>query len=138
MAKKKLQKKTKNPRKKANSQEKFRSEKKQKSSIEFCEKCGSIMVPIKKGKTSYVKCRHCGKEMKKEMKGMKIVEEKINHKGVVVIEKDTTLLPLIDKECPKCEYGRAYWWMQQTRSAGEPPTQFFRCEKCKHTWREYK
>ena len=110
----------------------------QKSSIEFCEKCGSIMVPIKKGKTSYVKCRSCGREMKKEVKSLKIVEEKPVTNGVVVIEKDTTLLPMTDKECPKCEHDSAYWWMQQTRSADEPPTQFFKCTKCKHIWREYK
>lgn len=106
--------------------------------IEFCEKCGSIMVPVKKGKTSYMKCRSCGREIRKEMRGLKIVEEKTRTKGVAVIEHDTTLLPLTDKECPKCEHDRAYWWMQQTRSADEPPTQFFRCEQCKHTWREYK
>lgn len=109
-----------------------------KSAIEFCEKCGSIMVPIKKGSTAYMKCRGCGKEIKKEMKALKIVEEKVRMKGVPVIENDTTLLPLTDKECPTCEHDRAYWWLQQTRSADEPPTQFFRCEKCKHTWREYK
>ncbi len=108
------------------------------SIIEFCEKCGSILVPIKKGKDTYLKCRGCGRQTKKDVKGLKIIEEKKREKGVIVIEKDLTLLPLIDKACPKCEHGRAYWWMQQTRSADEPPTQFFRCEKCKHTWREYK
>ena len=113
-------------------------QKQQKLAIEFCEKCGSIMVPIKKGKTAYIKCRGCGKELKKEIKSLKIIEEKTAPKGVVVIEKNTTLLPMTDKACPECEHGRAYWWMQQTRSADEPPTQFFRCEKCKHVWREYK
>ena len=108
------------------------------SSIQFCEKCGSIMVPIKKGKTSYIRCRGCGREQKKEVKGLKIIEAQQKKKGVVVLEKDPILLPLTDKECAKCEHGRAYWWLQQTRSADEPPTQFFRCEKCKHTWREYK
>lgn len=108
------------------------------SSIEFCEKCGSILVPIKKGKDTYMKCRGCGRQNKKEVRALKIVEEKKRQKGVLVIEKDMTLLPLTDKACPKCEHGKAYWWMQQTRSADEPPTQFFRCEKCKHTWREYK
>jgi DNA-directed RNA polymerase subunit M len=108
------------------------------SSIEFCERCGSILVPIKKDRDTYLKCRGCGRQTKKDVKGLKIIEEKKRQKGVLVIEKDMTLLPLTDKACPKCEYGKAYWWMQQTRSADEPPTQFFRCEKCKHTWREYK
>lgn len=108
------------------------------AAIEFCDKCGSIMIPVKKGKSSYIKCRGCGREMRKEMKNLRIVEEKTRSKGVVVIEKDSIPLPLTDKECPKCENDRAYWWMQQTRSADEPPTQFFKCEKCKHTWREYK
>ncbi|MFA4819850.1 MAG: transcription factor S [Candidatus Aenigmatarchaeota archaeon] len=108
------------------------------SSIEFCGKCGSIMVPIKKGKTSYIKCRSCGREIRKEIKSLKIVEKKSTSKSVIVIEKNTVLLPLTDKECPKCENKRAYWWLQQTRSADEPPTQFFRCEKCKYTWREYR
>jgi len=108
------------------------------SQIEFCGKCSSIMVPIKKGKACYIKCRNCGREVRKEMKNLKIIEEKTPVKGVIVIEKDTTPLPLTDKECPKCENKRAYWWLQQTRSADEPPTQFFKCAKCKYTWREYR
>ncbi len=134
MAKKKRQK-----RRKARHVKRAKKTQKQRpSAIEFCEKCGSIMVPVKKGKSSYIKCRSCGREMRKEIKNLRIVEEKPKIKGVVVIEKNTTLLPMTDKECPKCEHDRAYWWMQQTRSADEPPTQFFRCEKCKYTWREYK
>jgi len=27
--------------------------------------------------------------------------------------------------------------MIQTRAADEPPTRFYRCTKCGHTWREY-
>jgi DNA-directed RNA polymerase subunit M len=106
--------------------------------IEFCDKCGSILVPIKKGSETIMKCRGCGRQAKKEVRVLKIVEEKKHEKGVLILEKDPTLLPLTDKACPKCEHSKAYWWMQQTRSADEPPTQFFRCEKCKHTWREYK
>lgn len=69
---------------------------------------------------------------------MKIVEALKKKKGVTVLEKDTTPLPLTEKMCPRCEHQRSYWRLQQTRSADEPPTQFFRCEKCKYTWREYK
>ena len=134
MAKKKAPKKT---TKKVQKQQKPQKQQST-SSVQFCEKCGSIMVPLKKGKTTFIKCRSCGREQKKDIKNLKIVEEPQKRKGVVVLEKDPTLLPLTDKECPKCENDRAYWWLQQTRSADEPPTQFFRCEKCKHTWREYK
>jgi transcription factor S len=106
--------------------------------IEFCQKCGSILVPLKKGKSTYLKCRSCGTERKRDVKLLKIVEEVHHRKGVTILEKDTTPLPLTEKMCPKCEHPRSHWWLQQTRSADEPPTQFFRCEKCKHTWREYK
>ena len=36
----------------------------------------------------------------------------------------------------KCGGKEAYYWLIQTRSADEPPTQFFKCVKCKHTWRD--
>jgi DNA-directed RNA polymerase subunit M len=39
--------------------------------------------------------------------------------------------------CPKCGYEEAYWYMQQTRGADEPPTVFYTCVKCKHSWRSY-
>ncbi len=39
--------------------------------------------------------------------------------------------------CPKCDHDEAVWWMLQTRSADEPTTQFYRCTKCNHTWRDY-
>ena len=114
------------------------SEKKSKVTIEFCQKCSSIMVPVHKGKNTYLKCRGCGMERKGDVHTMKIVETVKKRKGVTILEKDTMLLPMTEKMCPKCEHSRSYWWMQQTRSADEPPTQFFRCEKCSHTWREYK
>ena len=47
------------------------------------------------------------------------------------------VLPTIEIACEKCENKEAIWWMLQTRSADEPTTQFFRCTKCSHTWRNY-
>ena len=46
-------------------------------------------------------------------------------------------LPTIEIECEKCGHDQAVWWTLQTRSADEPTTQFFRCTKCEHTWRNY-
>lgn len=108
---------------------------KEKANIEFCKKCGAIMLPEDRSK---LKCRNCGYTMKTFVKDLRIVEEKKNVKGVVVLEKDQIMLPVTDMACPKCSNAKAYYWLQQTRSADEPPTQFFRCTKCKHVWREYK
>jgi DNA-directed RNA polymerase subunit M/transcription elongation factor TFIIS len=47
--------------------------------------------------------------------------------------------PITDAvECPKCRNRQAFWWIVQTDSADEPSTQFFRCTKCNHTWRNPK
>jgi DNA-directed RNA polymerase subunit M/transcription elongation factor TFIIS len=47
--------------------------------------------------------------------------------------------PITDTvECPKCRNRQAFWWIVQTDSADEPSTQFFRCTKCNHTWRNPK
>jgi len=108
------------------------------SRIEFCSKCGAIMLPVKKRKTVILKCRKCGSERKKAIKDLSIIEKKKKVKGIVVLEKNETMLPTTEKMCPNCENMKAYWWLQQTRSADEPPTQFFRCTKCNHVWREYK
>jgi len=96
------------------------------------------MVPVKKGNSAYLKCRKCGYSAKKIVKELKIIDKPKAKREVILIEKDTIPLPVTDKMCPKCEHNKAYWWLQQTRSADEPPTQFFRCVKCNHVWREYK
>ncbi len=106
--------------------------------VEFCKKCHSLMVPVKKGKVTHMKCRKCGYQAKGSVKEMKIVEKVPKKRGVVLLEKDEVTLPITDRMCPECENPKAYYWLQQTRSADEPPTQFFRCTKCKHVWREYK
>jgi DNA-directed RNA polymerase subunit M len=56
-----------------------------------------------------------------------------------VLDTDNTpeSLPTINIECPKCNNNLAVWWMLQTRSADEATTQFYRCTKCNHTWRNY-
>jgi DNA-directed RNA polymerase subunit M len=100
--------------------------------VEFCE-CGGMLIPSYKGK----KCRSCGKSFKGGFD--EVIKTKREKKDITVIENNAPDLPTTDeKECPKCGNKRAYFWMIQTRSSDEPPTQFFRCTSCKHTWREYK
>ena len=56
---------------------------------------------------------------------------------VVEEDKAPNTLPTTTIECPKCGNNIASWWMLQTRSADEATTQFYRCTKCNHTWRNY-
>ncbi|HLD83452.1 MAG TPA: transcription factor S [archaeon] len=109
-----------------------------KSAIEFCGKCGSIMLPEKSKTSTQLKCRSCGAVMKKPVKAVKITEMAKPEKKVIVIEKDVSSMPITNANCEKCGNKKAYWWMQQTKGDDEPPTQFFRCTKCMKVWREQK
>jgi DNA-directed RNA polymerase III subunit RPC11 len=43
-----------------------------------------------------------------------------------------------DAQCPvtSCSSTRAYFMQIQIRSADEPMTTFYKCEKCNHQWKE--
>lgn len=108
-------------------------------SMELCPKCGKIMVLRKTSKPAWV-CPKCGYE--KPIQGG-IVYTKVRKKAgaaVMVLEKEEEekVLPVTSEVvCPNCGAREAYYWSIQTRSADEPMTQFFRCRRCGHTWREY-
>ena len=109
-------------------------------SVKFCEKCGGLLV-AKKGRTAvHLVCRKCGKEYRGKHEKLTISEEMHEEKkGIVIMDKNETQseLPSTHIMCPKCEHNEAFWWMQQTRSADEPPTLFYRCKKCGYSWRSY-
>jgi len=101
--------------------------------MKFCKECGSRMTASP--------CVQCGKisEGKYESGLSKIViktEEKDQQIDVREYD-DIKTMPTIEIECPKCNNREAFWWLLQTRSGDEPPTQFYRCTKCAQTWREY-
>jgi len=98
----------------------------------FCKKCGSILMP-KKG---VLICSSCG--TRAESIPTRLTEKSAVKKNVEVYEEGSdNTLPLGDADCDKCGHKKAFFWDVQTRSADEPSTRFFRCEKCKHTWRDY-
>jgi len=66
-----------------------------------------------------------------------VTRQEHNALRVLDAENTTEVLPTINIECPKCNNNLAVWWMLQTRSADEATTQFYRCTKCNHTWRNY-
>lgn len=100
--------------------------------MQFCV-CGGLLMPRKDGKAV---CRSCGKSTEAAMPQKMTSKQK--KEEVVVIEDNEPDLPTTEKQCPKCGHRRAYWWLIQTRSSDEPPTQFYKCIECRHTWREYK
>jgi len=108
--------------------------------MEFCEKCGAMMVPFTKDNGDRaLKCRSC--EHTKEIEGGKLRVsqdiEKTPRDKIVVVEDDSIPMPVTKASCPKCGNTDAYYWTVQTRRGDEGATEFYRCTQCKHTWRNY-
>ncbi len=100
----------------------------------------SIKAVPEKGKANQELVKFISKLLKKKVeiiKGLKSREKIESQKAVDIIEKEIETLPLTDAECPKCSHKKAFFWTIQTRAADEPETRFYKCEKCKHIWREY-
>lgn len=104
--------------------------------MEFCKKCGGMIVPKKADKKIVFYCRSCGERSRSEAESK--LSEKIERKDKIIeVLENVPELPVTDNICGKCGNEKAFWWMQQTRSIDEPPTRFFRCTKCNYSWREY-
>ncbi|MBD3227416.1 MAG: transcription factor S [Candidatus Lokiarchaeota archaeon] len=114
--------------------------------VEFCEECGQLLYPSrdKDGNKIFI-CRSCGYTRKLDKEEEKASENyrignKIEHSETEftpVIEEEINVMGEVNEECSKCGHNKAYYWHVQTRSGDEGMTTFYRCKKCKHTWREY-
>ena len=106
--------------------------------MKFCPKCE---VRLKKSNATSAICPKCGysestaKKNKKETKEER--KEEMSKLNIVEGDEAKETLSTIKIDCEKCGNNEAVWWMLQTRSADEPTTQFYRCTKCRHTWRNY-
>ena len=109
--------------------------------MQFCPKCGNLLVAeIKNGKRRYV-CSKCGHIVRSKKVSSTDISEKINHDDEKILifdeKKELEQYPKTKVICPKCGNTEAYWYMQQTRGGDEPQTKFLKCTKCGHSWREY-
>ena len=110
--------------------------------MKFCPRCGAIMrYDVRK---KILKCPKCGYEEAPNRSF--VLSRTITHsekEKLVIIESGKTGVPpnavLLKGQvrCPKCDSDEVYAWQMQTRAADEPPTTFYKCAKCGHTWREY-
>lgn len=105
--------------------------------MKFCSKCGTVLV-IDRGKQRLV-CPKCGAD--EPLEGGIVYSKTGSKKDKIIVigrkERNLRTTPQVKVECPKCGNNKAYWWMVQTRGMDESSTQFYRCTKCGHTWREY-
>ena len=104
--------------------------------MKLCPKCGSIMLPKKQDNTVLFICNSCGHSESGEAK----IKEKVKHehREIEIVEKRDDIHPVVKTKCPECGHDEAYNWEIQTRAGDEAATQFFKCKKCSHTWREYR
>ncbi len=103
----------------------------------FCQKCGSILLVKEINKKRVLVCSGCGAKSAEADFVLSEEVKKPETKLEVIESEPEDTLPLTEVECPKCGHLKAHWWMLQTRASDEAETRFFRCQKCKHTWREY-
>lgn len=100
----------------------------------FCEKCKSLMLP-KGGKLVCTRC-----DFERDIEGRdtyKLASDEKEKNKLLIVDEEIRTLPTTRAECKKCGNLEAEWWLLQTRKADESETRFFRCTKCKFTWREY-
>lgn len=110
--------------------------------VNFCPGCDNLLIKtVKEGKT-VLRCKSCGYTelfTKKTIDKDRISAEKmkVEKEKEIFSPADMEIYPTTKIECEKCGNKEAEYWQSQTRSADEASTTFFRCKKCKFTWREY-
>mmetsp|Transcript_19267 Transcript_19267/g.34832 ORF Transcript_19267/g.34832 Transcript_19267/m.34832 type:complete len:109 (-) Transcript_19267:243-569(-) len=106
--------------------------------ISFCPTCGNmLLVEISYDKQLRCFCQCCpyvynvtSKITKKAPLNKKQIDD------VLGGDDEWKNVAKTDATCPKCTHSLAYFMEIQIRSADEPATLFFKCERCGHRWRE--
>ncbi|MGQ4832345.1 MAG: transcription factor S [Candidatus Asgardarchaeia archaeon] len=113
--------------------------------MEFCPKCGSLLIPKKDKKTGEVLlvCPSCGYTTKatEDVSERYQIKEKIEHRPtdlpVVITEEALTNAPTERVTCPKCGYNEAYVLEVPTIDEEQDSVVVvYRCKKCGYSWRE--
>ena len=101
--------------------------------MEFCPKCGAVLIQ----KAKNAGCPRCNYSAKEKLK-IRVSEKFEEKKDIAVVKNDFDTHPIVDEKCKKCGNNKSYFWTMQTRAGDEAETKFFKCVKCKHTWKNYR
>ena len=94
--------------------------------MKFCDECGSMMKSGE-GEDHWV-CNSCDHEIGREASDNEwTTESQVESEVIDVSDAEDKGLPKTTAHCPTCGNDRAYWYMQQIRSADESETRFFVC-----------
>ena len=110
--------------------------------VNFCEKCGSLLIPERKDDGSLkLFCKNCKADSKEKYKESSYqVKSKINHTEkdrLTVIEQDFDVRPTTRVACPKCNHPEARYWEAEDRRKEEwETTMYYQCVKCGWVWSE--
>ena len=112
--------------------------------MEFCPTCGLRLEPKKSEDVIALVCSKCGfskraSSNREQAKVVRIIQTKPQPFMTVISEEEQKVktMPTIRVKCEKCGNNLVYVWQVQTRGGDEASTQFMRCTKCGHTFREY-
>ncbi len=103
--------------------------------MKYCPKCREMMSLKELEEGLFYVCKSCG--YKEPYDASNLYVDVTREERVLVLQKDTTAEPVVKVECPKCGNEEAYTWIVQTRSGDEGGTVFYRCTRCRYTWRVY-
>jgi DNA-directed RNA polymerase subunit M len=112
--------------------------------MEFCPECGCRLEPKKADSSIVLACTKCSYEKdasgnRAQARIVKVITPKTKPFMTVISadEQKIKTMPTIHMECEKCGNNMVYVWQVQTRGGDEASTQFMRCTRCGHTFREY-
>ncbi len=68
--------------------------------MEFCPKCGGMLVPQKEGRGHVLACQHCGRKVRPKRKTTYKISEKVSKKKevAVIVEKKKKKKKVAEKE----------------------------------------
>ena len=112
--------------------------------MEFCPGCGCRLEPKKSKDGTVLSCTKCGytkqaQNNRAQANVVKVITPKSQPFMTVISEAEQNIntMQTIRMKCEQCGNNEVFVWQVQTRGGDEASTQFMRCTKCGHTFREY-